>query len=66
MLELRDAFPDDGWHDYLFNVLANPLGLNLRNTIARGLTDAVQPTDAALLLHAALFLRLLGLTPPSG
>jgi hypothetical protein len=63
LLELRGAFPDPEWHDYLFNLLANPLGLNLRNTIAHGLSPRVGAGDAALLLHAACYLRLLGATP---
>jgi hypothetical protein len=47
IIELRGAFPDGGWHDYLFNLLADPLGLNLRNTIAHGLSDQIT-ADAAL------------------
>lgn len=63
MRELEGAFPDQGWHAYLFNLLADPLGLNLRNAIAHGLTPSVSHGDAALLLHATSFLRLLGVTP---
>lgn len=51
-----------GWHAYLFHLLADPLGLNLRNVIAHGLRTDVSEEDSALLLHAACFLRLLG--PP--
>jgi hypothetical protein len=60
LLQLRGAFPDPDWHDYLFNLLANPLGLNLRNTVAHGLSPRVGAADAALLLHAGCYLRLLG------
>jgi hypothetical protein len=59
LLELQGAMPDDGWHDYIYNVLADQFGLNLRNEIAHGLIDSVGVGDAALLLHVALFLRLL-------
>jgi hypothetical protein len=34
LLELQGAMPDDGWHDYIYNVLADQFGLNLRNEIA--------------------------------
>lgn len=60
LLELRGALPDAAWHEYLFNLLADPMGLNLRNTVAHGLVDRVGHGDAALLIHAACYLRLLG------
>jgi hypothetical protein len=49
-----------GWHAYLVHLLADPLGLNLRNVIAHRLRADVSEEDTALLLHAACFLRLLG------
>jgi len=51
-----------GWHAYLENLLVDPLGLNLRNVIAHGLRDEIDRGDAALLLQAACFLRLVKLS----
>lgn len=71
--EMTPVFPDGGWHAYLLNLLADPLGLNLRNSIAHGLHGRVGPVDASLLVQAALFLASLSLaisrespTPPPG
>ncbi len=58
MIALRDGFPLPDWHDYLFNLLADPLGLNLRNVIAHGLQPGIGRDGAALLIHAACFLTL--------
>jgi len=55
---LEGRLPTLGWHAYLFNLLSDPLGLNLRNVIAHGLRPSISAEDAALLLHAACFLRL--------
>ena len=59
--QLRPVFARGarGWHAYLFNLLADSLGLNLRNVIAHGLRDEIDRGDAALLLQAACYLRLL-------
>ena len=35
---LEGAFADKGWHGYLLNLLADPLGLNLRNSISQIVT----------------------------
>jgi hypothetical protein len=59
--QLRPAFAQRGWHAYVENVLADPLGLNLRNAIAHGLRDRIDEVDAALLIHVACFLRSLEL-----
>jgi len=59
--EMTPAFPDQGWHAYLLNLLADPLGLNLRNSISHGLHGRVGPVDASLLVQAALFLAGLSL-----
>lgn len=71
--DLAPVFPDAGWHAYLSNLLADPLGLNLRNSISHGLHGRVGPLDAALLVQAALFLAGLALgeeeeppAPPPG
>lgn len=71
--EMGPAFPDAGWHSYLLNLLADPLGLNLRNSISHGLHGRVGSVDASLLVQAALFLASLSLgdsgeapTPPPG
>ena len=57
---LNGRLPTAGWHAYLTNLLSEPLGLNLRNVIAHGVRPELSVQDAALLLHAANFLRLLG------
>lgn len=49
----------EGWRRYLLNVLADPLGTNLRNRVAHGLLDAATAGDAAVCLHIACHLRLL-------
>lgn len=59
--EMAPVFPDEGWHAYLLNLLADPLGLNLRNSISHGLHGRVGPVDASLLAQAALFLAGLSL-----
>ncbi len=60
LLELQGALPDPPWPEYFFNLLADPRGLNLRNTVAHGLLARVGAGDAALLLHVACHLRLYG------
>jgi hypothetical protein len=59
--EMTPVFPDQSWHAYLLNLLADPLGLNLRNSISHGLHGRVGPVDASLLVQAALFLADLSL-----
>lgn len=56
--QLRDRFGSEDWRAYLLHLLVDPLGLNLRNVIAHGVRARVERGDAALLLHAAAFLRL--------
>jgi hypothetical protein len=63
LLELQGALPDPPWPEYFFNLLADPRGLNLRNTVAHGLVAHVGAGDTALLLHAACHLRLYGAEP---
>lgn len=60
---LKGAFAEDAWRAYLRNLLADPLGLNLRNAVAHDLHHELESADVALLLHAACFLRLLGARP---
>jgi hypothetical protein len=72
--DVKGAFREDrGWHAYLVVLLVDPLGLNLRNSIAHGLVGQIDRHNAALLLQAACLLRSLGLespesppTPPPG
>jgi hypothetical protein len=56
---LEGRLPTAGWRAHLQNLLSDPLGLNLRNVIAHGLRGEIGREDAALLIHAACFLRLL-------
>ena len=61
--DLGGAFRHAGWHAYLENLLTDQLGLNLRNAVAHGLRPQFTKVDSALLIHAACYLRLLGLEP---
>jgi Domain of unknown function (DUF4209) len=61
--DLEGAFADKGWHAYLLNLLADPLGLNLRNSIAHGLHGTVGRLDASLLVQAAVLLAGMSLAP---
>jgi hypothetical protein len=56
---LKSAFADRAWHAYLMNLLADPLGMNLRNLIAHGLHGTVGSADASLLVQVALRLSML-------
>lgn len=58
LFALEGRLPTAGWHAYLFSLLTDPLGLNLRNVIAHGMRAGISTKDAALLLHAACYLRL--------
>jgi hypothetical protein len=60
LFSLKGRLPSSGWHTYLFSLLSDPLGPNLRNVIGHGLRPTISVEDAALLLHAACFLRLVG------
>jgi hypothetical protein len=60
---------DESWRRYLANLLVDPVGTNLRNRISHALLPKVAKEQAAVLLHAACFLRLLtprGDTPADG
>jgi hypothetical protein len=64
--QLRGRFASPGWHAYLLHLLVDPLGLNLRNVVAHGVRARIERTDAALLLHAATFLRLVEVQKTDG
>ena len=61
--DLGGAFGDAAWHAYLVNLLADPLGLNLRNGISHGLHGTIGPVDSSLLIQAAVLLSMLSLQP---
>lgn len=63
LYQLRDRFGSEDWRTYLLHLLVDPLGLNLRNVIAHGVRARIERGDAALLLHAAAFLRLVQVGP---
>lgn len=50
---------DESWRRYLFHLLVDPLSANLRNRLAHGLLDQASASEAAVLVHAACFLRSL-------
>ncbi len=60
---LKGAFGEEEWRAYLKNVLTDPLGVNLRNVVGHALHPVIGQTEAALLIHAACYLRLLGAKP---
>ena len=53
---------DESWRRYFYNVLANPIGVNLRNRICHGLLPKATQDDASLLIHVACHLRLMAIT----
>ena len=53
---------DESWRRYFYNVLANPIGVNLRNRICHGLLPKASQDDASLLIHVACHLRLMSIT----
>ncbi len=63
--DLEGVIADEAWRVYLADLLVNPLSLNLRNQLLHGLQARASGSDAALLIHAACWLRLLGQRPAS-
>ena len=63
VLRLLDGKVDEGWRQAFWFVLADPLGLNLRNEYSHGLRDPGDAVDAALILQLAAHLRLRTLEP---
>ncbi|HKO38888.1 MAG TPA: hypothetical protein VJU14_11025 [Solirubrobacterales bacterium] len=57
---------DESWRRYLLNALADQVGVNLRNEIGHGLYGPSVRADAAILIHIACHLRLLGREVPGG
>jgi hypothetical protein len=55
---------DEGWRIYLVVVLADPLGINLRNDVAHGTRPNFTQIDAALLLHVICLLAGMSIRPP--
>jgi len=60
--ELID-FVDESWRRHLANLLTDELGYNLRNLVLHGLVPRVERVEAALLINAACYLRLLRAQP---
>jgi hypothetical protein len=50
---------DDRWRHYLQSALVDPLSVNLRNTVAHGLSPVDSEPAAAVLVHIALFVTCL-------
>ncbi len=50
---------DESWQRYLWNLLCDPIGVNLRNRLAHGLLPKADKKEAALLIHAACHLSLI-------
>jgi hypothetical protein len=64
LLSSLNSRMDESWRRYLYNVLANPIGINLRNRICHGLIPKVGKEDAALLIHVVCYLRLIRFSKP--
>lgn len=62
----RDVFRDVSRTRYLYNLLCDPYGMNLRNAIAHGFLTKALREDAALLIQAIAYLRLLGVGGDEG
>jgi len=50
---------DESWRRYFYNLLVNPISVNLRNRICHGLLQKTTKEDSALLIHLACHLTLL-------
>lgn len=61
--DLKTVFADKALPDYLINLLTDQLGVNLRNRVLHGLHGPVDKLDAALLIHVALKLSRMRITP---
>jgi hypothetical protein len=55
----RNVMRDVSRTRYLYNLLCDPYGMNLRNAIAHGFLITARREDAALLIQAVCYLRLL-------
>jgi len=55
----RDLMRDVSRTRYLYNLLCDPYGMNLRNAIAHGFLTRARREDAALLIQAVCYLKLL-------
>src|SRR5262249_52088116 len=53
------GFMDESWRRYLWNLLCDPIGTNLRNRVSHGLLTKAEKSDAALLIHVVCYLRLI-------
>jgi hypothetical protein len=58
LLTMLQGRIDESWRRYLYNLLVNPIGVNLRNRICHGLLPEASKEDAALLIHAVCYLRM--------
>ena len=63
VLRLLQGKVDEGWWQSFSFVLADPLGVNLRNEYSHGLREVGTEVDAALILQLAAHLRLRTLEP---
>jgi hypothetical protein len=59
LLTMLQGRIDESWRRYFYNLLANPISVNLRNRICHGLLPKVGKEDATLLIHVACNLRLI-------
>lgn len=55
---------DESWRRYFYNLLANPIGINLRNRICHGLITKADKDDVALLIHVVCNFRLIRVSKP--
>jgi hypothetical protein len=56
---------NESWRKYFYNLLVNPIGINLRNRVCHGLIAKAEKDDAALLIHVVCNLRLIRVSKPN-
>lgn len=66
ILEMLGDKMDESWRRYFYNLLSNPIGVNLRNRICHGLLFETGKGFASLLVHVVCNLRLLKVKNPLG
>jgi hypothetical protein len=64
LLTMLEDKLDESWRRYYYNLLVNPIGVNLRNRICHGLITKAGKDDVALLIHVVCNFRLIIVSNP--
>ena len=59
LLTMLKGRTDESWRRYFYNLLVDPIGVNLRNRVCHGLLPKFGKEDASLLIHVVCNLRLI-------